>query len=322
VRVLVTGATGFVGSYVVRRLLADGAGVRVLRRASSALDLLSDAASAVEHAVGDVTDPDAVRAAVDGCTHVVHAAASVAFGPAAGAAMRAVNVGGTAVVSDAAREAGVARLVHVSSIAALGRGAAGAATLDESTPWADGRANSRYAVSKRDAEREVWRAVAEGLDAVAVLPAVVFGVGRAGEGTERIVARVAGGRMRLAPPGATAVVDVRDVADGIVAALTRGASGDRFVLAGENLAWTDLLGTLARALGVPPPARSVPPALLAAAGVAADALARLGLPMDLSAETARTASARFAYDAARATRELGLTFRPFAETAAWIAASR
>ncbi len=317
-RVLVTGATGFVGSYAVRRLLADGASVRVLRRASSALDLLGDAP--VEHTIGDVTDPDAVRAAVEGCTHVVHAAASVAFGPAAGAAMRAVNVGGTAVVADAAREAGVRRLVHVSSIAALGRGAAG--VLDEATPWTDGRANSRYAISKRDAEREVWRAAAEGLDAVAVLPAVVFGVGRPGEGTERIVARVAAGRMRLAPPGATAVVDVRDVADGIAAALTRAASGDRFVLAGETLAWTDILATLARALGVPPPARTVSPALLTAAGVAADALARLGVPMDLTAETARTSAARFAYASHRAVETLGLTFRPFAETAAWIAASR
>lgn len=319
-RVLVTGATGFVGGYVVRRLLADGAAVRVLRRPSSALDLLGDAAPAVEHAVGDVTDPDAVRAAVDGCTHVVHAAANVAFGPAAGAAMRAVNVGGTATVADAAREAGVARLVHVSSIAALGRG--GATALDESTPWTDGRANSRYAVSKRDAERELWRAAAEGIDAVAVLPAVIFGVGRPGEGTERIVARVAGGRLRVAPPGATAVVDVRNVADGIVAALTRGASGDRFVLAGDNLAWTEILGTLARALGVPPPRRTIPPALLTAAGTAADVLARLGLPMDLSAETARTASARFAYASSRAVETLGVTFRPFAETAAWIASAR
>lgn len=320
-RALVTGATGFVGAFVVRRLLADGASVRILRRASSSLDTLGADAARVEHAVGDVTDAESVREAMRGATHLVHVAATVAFGPRDGARLRAVNVGGTAHVVDAALAEGVTRLAHVSSIAALGRSTAGGA-IDERTPWTPGRANTRYAVSKRDAEMEVWRGAAEGLDAVAVHPALVFGPGRDGEGTQAIVERVAAGRMRLAPPGATAVVDVRDVADGLVAALHRGATGGRYVLAAENLSWAEILTTLADALGAAPPAGTVPAPLLAAAGVLADAWTRLGGSAALSRETARTAAGRYTYSNRRAVDDLGLSFRSFAETAAWIAACR
>ncbi len=319
--VLVTGATGFVGAFAVRRLLDGGATVRILRRASSPLGLLGDAADAVEHAVGDVTDAESVREAVRGITHVVHVAATVAFGPRDGARLRAVNVAGTAHVVDAALAEGVTRLVHTSSIAALGRSAAGG-VVDEETPWTAGRANTRYAVSKRDAEMEVWRGVAEGLDAVAVHPALVFGPGRTGEGTQALVDRVAAGRMRFAPPGATAVVDVRDVADGIAAALTRGETGGRYILASENLPWTAILTLLADALGVAPPTGVVPAPVLAAAGALADVWARLGGTPGLSRETARTAAGTYAYSNARAVDSLGLSFRPFAETAAWIAPER
>lgn len=315
---LVTGGTGFVGAYVVRRLLDAGAQVRVLRRASSPLDLLGDAAADVEHVVGDVTDPDAVREAMRGATHVVHAAAVIAFGPRTRGRMHAVNVAGTAHVADAARAEGVARLVHVSSIAALGRAATGG-EIDEDTPWTPGSANTRYAVSKRDAEREVWRAAAEGLDAVAVLPALVFGRGRRGEGTQSIVDRVAAGRMRLAPPGATAVVDVRDVAEGVWKALTRAPASARYVLAAENLSWLALLTTLARALGETPPAGTVPGPVLTAAGALSDLWRAAGGRAVLSLETARTAAGRYAYSGRRAEIDLGLTYRSFAETATWIA---
>lgn len=317
--VLVTGATGFVGAYAVRRLLADGARVRILRRPESSLALLGEAAEAVEHAVGDITDADAVREAVRGASHVVHVAATVAFGPRNTARLRAVNVGGTATVVNAALDEGVSRLVHTSSIAALGRQAGGRAPIDETTPWMPGRANTRYAVSKRDAELEVWRGAAEGLDAVAVHPALVFGPGRPGDGTYALVERVAAGRMRVAPPGATAVVDVRDVADGLVAALHQGRAGGRYVLASDNLSWLELLTRLADAFGVPPPSRTVPAAALLAAGTLADAWVWAGGSAALSRETARTAAGSHAYSNRRAVEELGLAFRPFGETARWLA---
>ena len=321
---LVTGATGFVGSALVRQLLAAGEAVRVLRRPASRLDLLGDAAAHVEHAWGDVTDPESVDRAARGAETVYHVAGAVAFGRRAREKLRAVNVEGTAAVVNAALAAGAGRLVHTSSIAALGRPASGAGVLDETAVWTRSSLNTAYARSKRDAEREVQRGVAEGLDAVIASPALVFGPGRSGEGTTALAERLAAGRMPLAsvvpgglaPPGATAVVDVEDVAAGLRAACARGATGERYVLAAENLTWTDLLAELARALGVEPPAQTAPPWLLAAGGVLGEALAAASRSEPgLTRETARQAAATVRYDGSRAERELGVSYRPFAETA-------
>ena len=316
---VVTGATGFVGSVLVRQLLEAGEAVRVLRRPTSSLDLLGDAAAHVEHVLGDVTDPEAVARAVAGAETVYHVAGVVAFGRRARARLRAVNVEGTAAVVNAALAAGVGRLVHTSSIAALGRPPR-AGVLDETAVWTRSPLNTAYALSKRDAEREVLRGVAEGLDAVVASPALVFGPGRTGEGTTAVAERLAAGRLPLAPPGATAVVDVEDVAAGLRAACARGATGERYLLAAENLAWTEILTTLADALGVPAPTRTAPPWLLAAGGALGEAWAAVSRSQPgLTRETARQAAATVRYDGSRAERELGVVYRPFAETARRIA---
>ena len=320
--ILVTGATGFVGSALVRQLLAEGADVRVLRRPTSDLALLGDAADRVEHAVGDVTNADAVYRAAEGADVVYHVAAVVAFGPQARRALRDVNVRGTANVVNGALAAGARRLVHTSSIAALGRPARAGGVIDEGAAWADSAQNTAYAVSKRDAEREVRRGVAEGLDAVTVNPALVFGPGRPGEGTLRLAEQLRAGRLPLAPPGGTAVVDVEDVAAGLRLACAHGTPGERYVLAAENRLWTDLLTVLADALGVEPPRRTAPPWLLDVAGALAEAgaLVTRSEPA-LTRATARTASAAHRYDGSKAARDLGLTYRPFEATARRVAAA-
>ena len=322
--VLVTGATGLVGAAVVRHLLADGVAVRILRRDTSRLDLLGDAAARVEHATGDVTDADAVREAVRGTGAVFHVAGVVALAPSARARVVAVNARGAAHVVDACLAEGVAALVHTSSIAALGRPEgtpeAGRVVLDETAVWTPSRTNTAYAESKRAGEREALRGAAEGLHAVVVNPALVFGPGRADEGTGAVVERLRRGRLPAAPPGATAVVDVEDVAAGHVAAWRRGRSGERYVLAGESLQWTEILAVLARALGVAAPRRVAPVWAVWMAGALAEALDALGGPeAALSRDGARAAAGAFAYSAAKAERDLGVTFRPFAETAARLA---
>ncbi len=224
--------------------------------------------------------------------------------------------------SNAALAAGVGRLVHTSSIAALGRTETPGALLDESAVWTPSRANTAYAVSKRDAELEVQRGVAEGLDAVVVHPALVFGPGRSGEGTFALAERVAAGRVPAAPPGGTAVVDVEDVAAGLRLACARGQTGARYVLAAQNLSWTEILGTLARAAGAEPPRRTVPGWALTAAGALAEIGARVTRSEPaLTRATARTSAATYRYDGTRATRDLGLAYRPFSETARRIAAA-
>ncbi len=314
-----TGATGLVGAAVVRHLLGEGVNVRILRRASSRLDQLGEAALRVEHAIGDVTDPDSVREAVRGAGAVFHVAGVVAMGAAERRLVWDVNARGSAHVVNACLAEGVESLVHTSSIAALGRPEAGG-VLDETAVWRPSRANTAYAESKRGGEREALRGAAEGLRAVVLNPALVFGPGRADEGTNQLVQRVAAGRVPAAPPGGTAVVDVEDVAAAHVAAWTKGVSGERYILAAESLSWTELLATLARAFGVAPPRRVAPAWALWAAGAASEALQALGGPAaGLTRDGARASAGRFAYSAEKARRELGVAFRPFAETAARLA---
>lgn len=317
-----TGASGFLGATLTRRLVSQGHAVRVLVRASSTLDLLGDAAAEVDVVRGDVTDPASIDTAVDGVDGIFHCAARIGFeGRREATRMQAVNVRGTALVMDAARHAGVRRVVHVSSVAALGRPETGSECLDEEAPWTESRLNTTYGRSKYLAELEVQRAVAEGLDAVIVNPSLIFGPGRRDENTMKIVESVRSGRMRRYPTGGTNVVDVEDVAEGMIAAMRSGAAGRRYLLGSENLPWKRILEILAAALGVAAPSRPVSPGLLRALGTVAGVASRVGLvPPGLTRESARVASATTCFDATRARTELGWTPRPFADTASRIAA--
>jgi dihydroflavonol-4-reductase len=312
---LVTGATGLLGSVLVRRLVAAGEGVRILRRPASRLDLLGKAARAVDHAVGDLADARSVRRAMRGVARVHHVAARVGRGASANA-LRATNVEGTANVVNAALSAGVGRLVHVSSIAALGHPLDPREMIDEATPWREGAARGAYARSKRDAELEVHRGIAEGLDAVIVNPGVLFGVGRAGENTRRFVDAVRRGWLPGLPPGGSGVVDAEDVAAALCRAMAEGETGQRYVLVSENLTWHAMAAALARAFGVRPPTRTLPPWLLRGVAAVSEAAAFVTRrrPWLARAEAEALVTA-YRYDAARARAHLGCTFRPFAATA-------
>ncbi len=320
---VVTGATGFIGAEIVRRLAARGEAVRVLRRPASRLDLLGPHAGVVEHALGDVTDAQSVRAALKGAARVYHAAGFIGMDSRADRRrLYAVNVGGTANVVNAALDAGVERLVHTSSMAAFGRPEAPGGPLDETAAWNEAARDTAYARSKHLAEMEVQRGLAEGLDAVLVNPALVFGPGRRGENTALIVDRVRAGRFPAVPAGGTNVVDVRDVAEGHLLAMARGRTGERYFLGGENLTWEEILTTLAAAFGVAAPRRRIPLPVMLAGAAALEAWARLaGRSAVVTRESVRYAASRCVYDNRKAVAELGWRFRPFAETARDLAAS-
>ncbi len=321
-KTLVTGATGLLGSELVRTLLANGHDVRILHRATSSLALLGDAAAEVERVVGDLSDPSLLMDAMEGVSSVFHAAAYVGFGGRRDwKRLYDVNVRGTALVLDAARAKGVERLVFTSSIAALGRSDAAFSQIDERANWEDSSANTAYALSKHLAELEVHRAIAEGLDAVIVNPALIFGLARAGENTRQIVESVRDRKLPGVPSGGTCVVDVKDVAEGHRLALERGRTGERYILGHENLSWREIIGVLADAFGVAPPRRTIPPALATFAAALSETVGRVTRTRPfLTLETARTSARTTFYDNSKAVEELGCTFRPFTETARRISA--
>lgn len=313
---LVTGATGFVGSYLLRCLLQRGyRHVRAIRRRNSSLELLGEAADKVEWVEGDITDPVFVEEAMNGMRRVFHCAAVVSFDPRRQKEMMETNGAGAANIVNAALYEGIDKLLHVSSIATLGRVRNGA-TLNEKDLWQRSRFNTNYAVSKYQAEQEVWRGMAEGLRVAVVNPSIVLGSGKWREGTASIFKMVLEG-LRFYPEGATGFVDVRDVARFSAMLMESGIEGERFILNSENAPYKALLERIAHHLGVRPPS------------LKANALARgiawrlawlnsrfTGKPPLLTREAASQSSRTFYYENQKSLQAFPFFYHPLEETIA------
>ena len=314
-RILVTGATGFVGGQLAAELVRRGHAVRVLRRASSSLIALEGLE--VEHVIGDILEPAAVARAVTGCERVFHVAAVSTYLRSTKEQLYRVNVEGTRIVMAACLQAGVPRVVHTSSAAAIGIRREGVAANEE-TPFDAFSASWAYADSKHRAEAEVQRAVAAGLQAVIVNPAAVVGPGDhylvASAGIE-----LASRQPLLVPPGGLCVVDVAAVVAGHLAAAERGRVGERYILGGENLTTMQLMAIIAEITGLRPPRGALPRWVLGPAAGAVDIFNRLsGRPPMISGEQLRLAALSVYYDSSKAVAELDypmLPIRPAAEQA-------
>jgi dihydroflavonol-4-reductase len=281
----------------------------VLRRANSSLVALEGLA--VEHMIGDVTEADAVARAVEGCDLVYHVAAVSAYWRSTRQQIYQVNIEGTRIVMAACLRAGVPRVVHTSSAAAVGIAPRGT-IADERTPFDALSATFPYAYSKRLAEDVVREFVAQGLNAVMVNPASVFGAGDHYLNGGRIVIEYGRGRIPFAPPGGMCVVDVDAVVQGHLLASERGRAGERYILGGENLSHLQVAAMVAGVAGVRAPRLVLPAWLLAPAAVAVDAFNRISpWPPSLSGEQVRLSSVNFFFDSSKAMRELGYPLMPF-----------
>jgi len=312
-RVLVTGATGFVGSWVVRELAARGHAVRALTRPRSSLANLQGLS--LERAEGDVTDRPSVERALQGCQAVVHTAGVAHFRSGDEARLYAVNHGSVGIVLGAARRAGVERAVLTSSVAAMG-GPLEPVVMDETRETNAESLGIDYFTSKLRGEREALRLAGEGLPVTVVRPAVVLGPGDIYDSSATTFLALARRQLPVVVRGGTSFCDVRDVARGHAGALERGRPGQAYILGGHNLEVLEMVRRVARMTGVPPP-REVPyrPALAAAA--LAELLGRLrGQPARLSRQLIKASRLYTFVSSEKAERELGYSIRPLEESLA------
>lgn len=307
-RILVTGGSGFLGANLASALLRRGHSVRVLCRPTSRRVAL--AGLPVEHVTGDILEPDSVARAVDGCDMVFHVAGLSAYWRARREQVYRVNVEGTRIVMEACLRAGVARVVHTSSVAAIGIPPPGTLGTEE-TPFDPLSATFAYAGSKRRAEEEVQRAVARGLPAVIVNPAAVIGAGDHYLISGSAVVAAARGQLLAVPPGGMCVADVDAVVQGHIAAAERGQIGERYILGGENLSHYQFAAMIAGVVGRSPPRIVLPRPLLGPLARLVDAFNRVNpWPPLVNGDQIRLGGANFFFDSSKAVRELGYPLMP------------
>ena len=319
--ILVTGGSGLVGSFLIAELRRRNLPVRALYRAALPAVMGSEQVEWVE---ADIRDGLAVRAALEGISHVFHCAGLVSYAPQDEEELLRVNVEGTANVVDACLERPGIRLGFVSSVAALGQvpagqeEARGPLKVDEGAKWDLGAEHNAYATSKYLAELEVWRGVSEGLQAVMINPSVILGPADWQRSSTRLL-RYAYQEHRFYTPSTINLVDVRDVVD-ILAQLTLDTnhSGERYVVSAGSLPLRELLAQAAAGFGKRPPTVAVP-------GWAAETIWRLeharalltGARPLITKDTARAGRRPLEYRADKIRQELGWEFRPLSETIRW-----
>jgi dihydroflavonol-4-reductase len=311
---LVTGATGLVGSHVARALVERGDRVRAIVADGAPLDAL--AGVELEVVAGDATERRDVRRALRGVDRLFHVAGATTL-RAGWRELHRANVLGTRVVLEEALRSGVGRVVHTSTVAAIGP-AVGGVTADETHVFNAARVGVTYANAKAEAEREALRVSAQGLPVVIVNPAHVLGRGDVHRSSTELVRRFLRREIPVYVEGTLCIVGAQDVARGHLLAEEHGAVGERYILGGRNFTNDRLFADLGRLSGVEPPAVKLP--LAAALTVARGLEALPGRPA-ITVEEIRALSLRWAYRSTKAKRELGWTpghhEQPLIDTIEW-----
>ena len=306
---LVTGGNGFVGCHVVRALLARGDRVRVLARENA--DLSALVGLPVEVARGDLRFFDSVARAVEGCDEVYHVAADYRLWLTDPAPMYAANVNGTEFVIRAAVSAGVSRIVHTSTVGALGIPHGGVGRED--TPSSLAAMTGHYKRSKFMAEQAALEAARAGAPVIVVNPSTPIGaLDLKPTPTGRIIVDFLNRRMPAYVETGLNIVDVKDVAHGHLLAAERGRVGEKYILGGENLTLKEFLGRLATISGLRAPRMRIPYAMAFGYALGAEAFARTVTHRAprASLTEVRMARKRMFFDSSKARAELGYSTGP------------
>jgi nucleoside-diphosphate-sugar epimerase len=312
--ILVTGATGFLGAELIHQLTGQGTKLRALKRGHSVIpDLIKDN-PLIEWAVADINDLSTLDTAFEDIHQVYHCAAMISFDPKDKAKLLKVNIEGTSNVVNLCVE-NQARLLHVSSVAALGNAKKGQLITEKDFWEYDSKAHS-YAISKYEGEMEVWRGIAEGLEAVIVNPSVIIGGAAGFQGSGAIFKLVKEG-LSFYTKGATGIVDVQDVAKSMIALMNSKITEERFTISAENYNYQRFFGEIAKGFGVKAPAKEAKPWMLGIAWRAAK-LASLftGKPAALTSDAARSSLNESLYSNKKIIETIGITFKPLDQTVA------
>jgi len=315
--VLVTGGSGLLGTELIKQLLEQGHDVRAIYNNTP---LHAFQSNRLQQFQCNILDPTSLEEAMKEVEHVYHCAAIVTFNPARKRELFKINVEGTTNVVNAALVTGVKKLLHVSSVAALGR-LRDNETITEEMNWTPETSNSNYGESKYLAELEVWRGIGEGLEAVMVNPVIILGAGDWNGGSSKIFKSVYE-EFPWYAEGVSGFVDVRDVAKAMIALTESNISSERFIISAANRSYRDIFNLIAKAFGKKQPHKKVTPTI-AKIVWRLEALKHrfTGKEPLVTKETAASAMAKVSFDNSKLTKFLpGFSYHSIEETISYTCA--
>jgi len=292
--ILVTGATGFLGSELVKRLLESGEKVRALKRKTSAIPFILQNKESLEWFDADILDYFALESAFENISHVYHCAALLSFAAEDKKKQFRINKEGTHHIVNLCADNNVKKLVHVSSVAALGQTKHDLA-ITEKEQWEYDGTQQGYSISKYESEMEVWRAIAEGLNAVIVNPSIIIGKNSGASGSGQLFETIKKG-LKFYTSGSNGFIDVEDVAKAMILIMKSDITAERFVLNAENWKLKDVFAEAAKEFNISPPTIKVRPWMMEIAWRAGELLSLLnGKKYGLTKDTARNAFKKMKY---------------------------
>ena len=320
--IIVTGSTGLVGSHLLYRLVESREKVRAIKRKNSnTANVLkvfkyysADAEklfNSVEWIDADITDPVSINEAFEGIDRVYHCAALISYNSRDRQQLFDNNVVGTENIVNACLKNNVNKLCYASSIAAIGNSTAGE-MIDENTTWNYFLNKSGYSVSKYFAEQEVWRGVAEGLNAVIVNPTIILGPGHWDKGSSLFFKKIWKG-FPFYTNGVNGFVDVRDVCSSMIYLMNSDISSERFILNSENLSYREFFEMISTRLGVKPARFEVKPGISSIGWRLGELAAFLGFNPAVTKETYQSAIKKSFYNNNKIVEKTGIKFIPVKE---------
>jgi len=314
--IAVTGANGLLGSFIVRKLIDKNEKFVALKRSGSDTSLLQDVADRIQWRDADVQDEISLRESFEGVTKVIHSAGMVSYNARQAERVVDVNVQGTRNVVNACLANDVKRLMHVSSVAALGR-VKGQQLIAEDNKWVDGSGHSVYAESKYQAELEVFRGQEEGLSTIMVNPSVILAPADWSKSSARLF-RYVWKQSPFYTDGFMNYVDVRDVAEAVHQLLHGGEVGERFILNAGNISFKDFFDKIANRFNRKAPSIKLSKTMLTALANVENIRTYFtdSEPL-ITRETSRWAGTSFLYDNQKISKKLSFRFQPIDETVQW-----